>query len=307
MDQGKLYSALLKTQAKAAHEAEQSLDDMRQQEYAGEPARDDDPIYPDMPDEHRIERPFNHQRPATPIHGTEKERQAPTVFDSAVSLDLINNPKPWTNDERRKRKIIYPGMVNKAILDAYREIRIKLRNLSGAKNFSVMLSSLSRKPGSAITAFNLATSFSLDAQSSALLIDCDPYYSDMQKLVSTSMVLGVTDFIADRSLTVRDIMYPSGIDRLTVIPSGNLSMSATELFSSQRMRDLMSELQGRYADRYIVVNAPALPLSTEARILVRYVEHAVLSVPFGEVGAEEVMEAVESLDPGKFAGLVFQE
>lgn len=307
MDQSKLYSALLKTQAKAAYDAERFDARDAEMDYAGAPTSEEDPVYPEMQDEHRIERPFDNRRPATPIYGTDKARQAPTVFDSTFSLDLINNPKPWSMEERRKRKIIYPGMKNKAILDAYREIRIKLRNLSGAKNFSVLLTSLSRKPGSAITAFNLATSFSLDAQSSALLIDCDPYHSDMQKLVSTTMMLGVTDFIADRSLTVNDIIYPSGIDRLTVIPAGNLSITATELFSSQRMRDLMSELQGRYADRYIVVNAPALPRSTEARILVRYVEHAVLSVPFGEIGAEDVMTAVASLDPEKFAGLVFQE
>lgn len=70
------------------------------------------------------------------------------------------------------------------------------------------------------------------------------------------MNLGVTDFVADKSLKVRDIIYPSGVDRLSVVPAGTQSASAVELFSAVRMRDLMGELRSRYPDRFLIINAP---------------------------------------------------
>lgn len=329
MTQSKLYSALLKTQTeeRARREADDRSGDAPlsreaeplegqalevQPKKAGKrqapPAEESDSVFVDDP---LIETDYASPEADIPNWTSDFEEDRPgwppAIYDSRVSLDMIYNPRPWTIEELKQRKIIYPGMSNRAILNAYREVRIKLRNLSGSRNFSVMLSSMSRRPGSVLTAYNLAASFAIDADSSALLVDCDPYQTDMQGLVSVPMAQGVTDYVSDWDMTVRDIIYPSGIDRLSVIPAGLLSSSAVELFSSVRMQELMEELVSRYPDRYIVINAPPFRVSTEARILERYAQHAVLAVPFGELTADEIMTAVESLDSGKFAGLIYQE
>lgn len=251
----------------------------------------------------RIEYPFREE--------AVRADRRPALYNSAVSLGMINNPYPWTIDQLRTRKIIYPSMADKRILNAYRELRIKLRNLSENENFTVMMTSLSRKFGkrdnAVLPAFNLAASFALDAHSSALLVDCDPYRNDLSKLVSVGMTEGVTDFIDNEDINVRDIIYPSGVDRLSVIPAGTLDVSTVELFSSQRMKTLMEELKGRYPDRYIVLNAPPFRLHTEGRILVRYVDHALMMVPFGQLSPEDILESVDALDADKFAGLVYQD
>ena len=55
------------------------------------------------------------------------------------------------------------------------------------------------------------------------------------------------------------------------------------------------------------MNAPPFTLSTEARILERYADHTVFTVPFGELTAESIMESIEGVSPDTFAGLVYQE
>ncbi len=91
------------------------------------------------------------------------------------------------------------------------------------------------------------------------------------------------------------------------MPAGTIDVSVVELFSSGRMKTLMDELKQRYPDRYIVVNAPPFRVSTEARILVHYVDHAIMTVPFGEITAEDIASAIETFDTDKFAGLIYQE
>lgn len=317
MDNNKLYNALLKTQERhraerAAHsrteEAEDVPDTGGREDVASDARAELSYLRREALEEKvRDDRPFSEPGPNWTMVEEHQEQHPPSVYDASISLDLINNPRPWTLDDLRERKIIYPGMANKAILDAFREVRIKLRDLAGAVNFSVLVSSLGKEDNSVLTAFNLATTFAMDAQSSALLVDCNPWDSDLEQLVSSPMNLGVTDFVADKSLKVRDIIYPSGVDRLSVVPAGTKSASAVELFSAVRMRDLMGELKSRYPDRFLIINAPPLKASTEAHILVRYANQAVLSVPFGEVTPDDIVSSVETLGSDKFSGLIFQQ
>ncbi|MHA7924479.1 MAG: P-loop NTPase family protein [Marinobacter sp.] len=291
MDDNKLYNALLKSQDERR----------RQTQKQGETKSDDN---------FRTERPFSGSDRVGPNWvkvDVEQSDHPPTVYDSSISLELIGNPRPWSRDQLRERKIIYPGMPDKAVMDAYRELRIQLRNRAGEKNFAVMLSSLGNRGSSVLTAFNLAASFAMDSHTSALLVDCDPYNQDLSNLVSVEMKAGVTDYVADKSLAIKDILYPSGVPRLSVIPAGTQASSAVELFSSVRMRELISELKSRYPDRCIVLNAPPFQETTEARIVERFADQIVFGIPFGDVTAEAIGESVDALGSEKFSGVVFQE
>ena len=291
MDDNKLYKALLKSQ-----------EERRQLELKRGEAKSEENF--------RKERPFagsDRLKPNWVQVETDDGEHAPTVYDSSVSLALIGNPKPWSRDQLRERKIIYSGMPDKEVMDAYRELRIQLRNKAGEGNFTVLFSSLGDQGGAVLTAFNIAVSFAMDSHTSALLVDCDPYHADLTKLVSSQLTSGVTDFVADSSLKIKDILYPSGVDRLSIIPAGTQVSSAVELFAAVRMRDLMNELKARYPDRCIIINAPPFRGNTEARILERCADQVVFGVPFGAVTAEEISESVDVLDSDKFSGLVFQE
>ncbi|SFR58942.1 hypothetical protein SAMN05216203_1620 [Marinobacter daqiaonensis] len=317
MDNNKLYNALLKTQERqrAEHAAQGHTDRTdevsarhRESDYPSDEGAAQ-PFHGETGQEKnfRRERPFAGSRPNWTMVESEHETHSPSLYDSSISLELINNPRPWSVDQLRERKIIFPGMANKAILDAFREVRIKLRDRAGASNFSVMVSSMGKEDDSVLTAFNLAATFAMDAQTSALLVDCNPWHDGLENLVSSPISLGVTDFVADKSLDVKDIIYPSGLDRLSVVPAGTQATSAVELYSAVRMRDLIRELKGRYPDRFLIINAPPVRASTEAHILVRYANQVVLSVPFGEVTPEEIVSSVEMLGSEKFSGLIFQQ
>lgn len=291
MDDSKLYRALLKSQQARKPDAE-----------VGGEARADEGF--------RRERPFagvKNRDPEPPLLHTDSADQRPTVYDSGLTLGMIANPRPWSHAQLRERKIIYPAMPDKRVMEAYREWRIQLRNRADDGNFTVLYSNLGNGAGSVLTAYNLAAAFAMDAHTSALLVDCDPHHRELADLVSVPMRSGVTDYVADPSMSVKSILYPSGVERLTVVPAGTQVSSAVELFSSVRMRELMEELKRRYSDRCIIVNAPPLRNSTEARILERFADQVVFGVPFGDVTGDLVAECVEAVEPQKFSGLVFQE
>lgn len=229
------------------------------------------------------------------------------IFSRNAVLADMRNPHPLSITDMKKNKLVYSGMKNRAVLNAYRELRIKLMDMSDSSNLMVMISSVDGNDNSIVTALNLAISFSLDVNSSALLVDCNPYGTDLQNLVTAKFDTGITDYFLESNLSLEKIIYPSGIDRVNVIPAGGHASMAVEQFSSQAMQELMYELKNRYSDRFIVINAPPVLTSSEARVLTKYCDHSVLTVPYGRADVDAIEESVEALGAANVSGVVYQQ
>jgi protein-tyrosine kinase len=214
-------------------------------------------------------------------------------------------PQLWTQDELYERKVVFTGMRQRDVLNAYREVRIRLLQRSQSDNMVVLVSSVVGNVESANFSFNLAATFALDQHKTALFVDCNPYSNNTDKYVVTDIDAGLTQYLNDYTVPLKKIIYPSGLERLRVIPSGGSSESAAEFFNSKRMEVFVAEIKSRYPDRFIVLDAPSVHYSTEARILARYCDHALLVVPFGVAVTDEVLAAVDAVGKEKFAGLVF--
>jgi Mrp family chromosome partitioning ATPase len=214
-------------------------------------------------------------------------------------------PLLWTQDELYEKKIVFTGMRQRDVLNAFREVRIKLLGRHHSDNMVVLVSSVAIGVPSSYFSFNLAATFALDQHKTALFVDCNPYNSDVDKYITADIDAGLSSYLTDYTVPLKNIIYPSGVERLRVIPSGGASESAAEFFNSKRMEVLVAEIKSRYPDRFIVLDAPSIQQSTEARILAKYCDHALLVVPFGKVVTDEVLSAVDAVGKEKFAGLVF--
>jgi protein-tyrosine kinase len=217
----------------------------------------------------------------------------------------MDMPLLWSQEELYEKKIVFTGMRQREVLNAFREVRIRLLQRHHSDNMVVLVSSVAADVASSYFSFNLAATFALDQHKTALYVDCNPYNSNVDKYVTSDIDLGLSNYLTDYTVPLKNIIYPTGVERLRVIPSGGSSDSAAEFFNSKRMEVLVAEIKSRYPDRFIVLDAPSIQQSTEARILARYCDHALLVVPFGKVVTDEVLSAVDAVGKEKFAGVVF--
>jgi protein-tyrosine kinase len=199
-------------------------------------------------------------------------------------------PSLWTQEELYEKKVVFAGMRQRELLNSFREVRIKLLQKSKSDNIVVLAASVSKEGGSSFFGFNLAATFALDQHKTALYVDCNPYGSSAERYIVAPADVGLTQYLTDYSIPLKRIIYPSGIERLRVIPSGGSSESAAEFFNSKRMETLVQEIKNRYPDRFV---------------LAQYCDHAVLVVPFGRAVPDEVLAAIDAVGKEKFAGLVF--
>ena len=228
-----------------------------------------------------------------------------SVSDSISAIGKMGEVDRFSVEELDRLKVISGSMQNSKILNIFRELRTQLIKKSHKKNFVCMVTSISSMGGSSYIATNLASVFALDKAKTSMLIDANLYAPSLEQLIIGDASAGITDYLSESGLSIKDIVYATGIPRLRVIPVGDNSEGAAEYFSSNKMLNFIEEVRARYSDRYIFIDSPPVTESSEARILSEIADMVILVVPHGRGSYEQVENAIQIIGKDKLTGLVY--
>lgn len=225
---------------------------------------------------------------------------------SREEIGRMAEPFRLDRNELAAMRMLDSGAVNSELGNAIRSLRQQILGKLGNRNGVVMVAGLVGGGGSSFVARNLGAALALDEARSVLLLDCDMHgvEDDGHALVSGDLP-GLTDFLDDYRLDEADIIYPSGIPRMRLVPRGTRRNIEGEQFSSVRMQELLENTARRYPDRYLVLDVPPLKRSADATMLARYCDLVILVVPYGRVMPGDIEQAIEALGEERILGIVF--
>jgi len=207
-----------------------------------------------------------------------------------------------------QRRMIHREASVRRQSDAFREIRTRLLEMAGQQNFVTLVVSVSPRSGGSFVARNLAAAFAFDETKTSLLIDCNLRYPGQHKVMGVDPSTGgLIDFIDHPAMGIQSVLYETGIPRMRLIPAGNPRENSGEYFSSFRMRAVLDSLRCRYADRYLFLDGPAIKGSPDARILSDMADFVVVVAGYGRDTPAAISQAVANFEPGKLAGVVFNQ
>ena len=129
------------------------------------------------------------------------------------------------------------------LVESFRSIRMTAMH-SAKIPMALTISSPSAGDGKSLVSANLAMSFS-EAGFRTLLIDGDTRRGALHEMFNVPRRAGLTDYLsgtASRSA----IVYDTGHDRLSVIPSGTRQRRSPELLASPGLKQLLLELRADY-------------------------------------------------------------
>lgn len=189
--------------------------------------------------------------------------------------------------------------------EAFRKLRTSLSymNVDDPPRVIVVTSPKPRD-GKSTTAANLAAAIALSGET-VTLVDADlrrPTLADSLGLVEGA---GLTDVLIGRA-TLDDVLQPHAElgAQFAVLAAGNIPPNPSELLGSQAMLGLLAELSLK---GLVVVDAPPLLPVTDAVILTRHADGAIIVVRHGETLDEELRASIAALESasGKVLGVVF--
>lgn len=202
-------------------------------------------------------------------------------------------------------RIIYPEMAGNDTVQAFREIRTKILQRTKGRNGVIMVTSVTGGGGSTFVTLNLGAAFAFDAGKTALLIDCNLRNPWLQKLLKDESPPGLMDYLENTDKDLAGIIHPVGIERLRVIPAGGQRDVPAEYFTSPRFKRMFENIRRRYAERFVILDAPPMTDSADTKILADLCDYVLLVVPYGRVTQAQIDESIKSIDSGKFLGVVF--
>jgi protein-tyrosine kinase len=155
----------------------------------------------------------------------------------------------------------------------------------------IMVTSARPREGKTFTAINLALAISSQPDFRVLAVDCDVDRQSMTSLLGIDSEKGFVDLLAAES-DMRDVLLRTDIPNLSVLPAGHKRPGVPELLSSRRMREILTEMAQRYADRYIVIDAPPCLATSDPSILATLVSQIVFVVEANRTQESEIEESI---------------
>lgn len=175
--------------------------------------------------------------------------------------------------------------------EALRKLRTNLRYADVDRPpRSIVITSSAPSEGKSTVAAHLARVMARAGQRT-LLIDADLRRPVEAQQFGVDGSIGLSQLLAG-TVALADVLQADPDSRLTVLPAGEVPPNPSELLGSRRMHELVAELSEDYV---IVIDAPPVLAVTDAQLLSRHADGAILVAVPGRTRIEGLTRAVEAI------------
>lgn len=136
----------------------------------------------------------------------------------------------------------------------------------GKEQQVILLSSSMPKEGKTFNSINLASVYASFGKKTCLL-SFDLRLAKVHKAFNIQSNQGLSTYLINLS-KLEDIIFPSGIDNLDIIPAGPVPPNPVELIASERTEELFHTLKKDY--KCVIIDSPPLGVVADALILSKY-------------------------------------
>ncbi|MBN2190906.1 MAG: CpsD/CapB family tyrosine-protein kinase [Candidatus Aureabacteria bacterium] len=204
-------------------------------------------------------------------------------------------PKATVN----RAKIVDPRIVayyedNGKILEDYRALLTQILSIqeeSGKVLKTIALTSSREGEGKSITALNMSIILAKNYKKKTLIMDCNIRNPGINTLLGINIKKGLSDILREDIPFSVEILE-TGIDKLSMIPAGEIYSNPAQVFASERMKSLLEEIKKQFD--IIILDTPAVIPYADPRILAPLVDGVLLVIQSGRV-RREVVQRTESI------------
>ena len=171
----------------------------------------------------------------------------------------------------------------------------------------VGISSPSPRDGKTVTALNLVGALTKTLQARVLLVEADLRHPSVAGYLGLRRTgaKGLVDAIQEPALSLQEVIQLYPPFDLAVLPAGRALASPDEVLKSPRMAELLEEARRHYD--YIVVDMPPLAPFADCQLIEKWIDGFLVVVAAYQTPRKLVQEALNTLEPDKVVGLVFNK
>ena len=173
----------------------------------------------------------------------------------------------------------------------------------GEKRRVIMVSSAFPQEGKSYVSANLAAGIALGFNKRVVLMDCDLRRPTLHQSLDCPNRAGVYDLLKGEK-KLQELVIPTRIKNLSLLPAGKISANPTGLFSSDTMAHFLDEFKKRCND-ILIIDAPPSQFLSEAKILADHVDGILFVIMALKSHRDAVKTSLENLGKDKILGIFF--
>lgn len=181
-----------------------------------------------------------------------------------------------------------------AAAEAYRTLRTNLMFTSVERPIHTLLvTSAAQSEDKSIVLANLAVTFAQSGHKT-IIVDSDLRRPTQHEIWGTANDRGLTSMMLEDSALSNPPLIGTGIDNLSLLPSGVLPPIPADVVSSQRMSEVIGILKARA--QYILFDAPPVLAASDAAMLAVKLDGVVMAIRAGTTRREQAARARQALE-----------
>jgi capsular exopolysaccharide synthesis family protein len=161
------------------------------------------------------------------------------------------------------------SMVSEAIGHVYSSIML---STSGRPPSAIMVTSPNPGDGKSTIVSNLAQSYALNARQ-VVVIDCDLRKPRLHKIFQLDSQPGLSNYLTG-SATLKEILRPTAIPKLTIITAGARPPNPANLLNSETFKEMLAQLREQF--HHIIIDTPPVLGFADARFVSALVDGVLL-------------------------------
>jgi protein-tyrosine kinase len=199
------------------------------------------------------------------------------------------------------------AVANNATTDAFRMLRTQVLMQMRQNGWQTLaVTSPNKGAGKSTVALNLAISFAMELDYTALLVDADLRDPDLRKMLELEPGPGLADYLVGKAV-LEDLLIHPLVGNLVVLPGGEPVANTSELMRSPMMAELVRELRGRYPDRLIVFDVPPILSGADTLALSTHMDATILLVEECKTARDDIERSCDLLRHSNLMGIVLNK
>jgi succinoglycan biosynthesis transport protein ExoP len=179
------------------------------------------------------------------------------------------------------------------LAEAFRNLRTSVVYATPDRAPKTMLvTSLHQQDGKTSVSTNCAITLAQLGMGDVLLVDADLRHPDLHRILGVPQTPGLSDLLVG-GVGVTEVVRPTRIPGLFVIPAGPLPTNPAELLFSPRFALALGALGERFA--HIVIDTPPMMGVSDTLVIAPRVEGVILVLRHGHAGRDAAQRAVQML------------
>ena len=160
---------------------------------------------------------------------------------------------------------------------------------------TILLTSASPQEGKTTVTLGLAMSFMFERDWRVVLIDADMRSPELSRRSNLSEEVGLLDYLDDETLEIKDVVYPTNVDGVLIVPAGKPRIHAPELITTERMTQLLKAIHAENQRSIVLIDSGSILACSETVSLAHHAAHILFVVSKGQTKKADINEGIKLL------------